>query len=178
MANPVFDTIFPFWRQSIFWMPVYLFLLVFAIANFGRRSAMWCLFFIITVSVSDMISSGLVKDWVGRLRPCRDPAFVQHVRFILDYCPQSGSFTSSHACNHFAMAAFLVLTLKPYLKRYSWLFYAWAASVAFGQVYVGVHYPIDILGGGLLGWGLGAAGAVLYKKLFSLEVAAALKASS
>ncbi len=156
--NPFFDTVFPLWRQAQFWIPLYLFLFIYMLMNFGKRSWWWILCLILTAAISDQLSSNLIKEAVGRLRPCRNPDLLDHLRFFVNYCPKSGSFTSSHAVNHFASAVFIFITLKDYLKKWKWLFIFWAVSICYAQVYVGVHYPADVIGGGILGtligWGI------------------------
>lgn len=161
-TNSFFDQFFPLYRESDIWMPLYLFLLVLITLNFRWKSLPWILFFIITVSVCDQVSSTFLKEWFGRLRPCRDPEFSQYVRLLVVYCPGSGSFTSSHATNHFGMATFVVMTLGPYLYNWKWAFWVWAATIAYGQVYVGVHYPLDVIGGALLGILIGYASASFF----------------
>src|ERR1700733_5934130 len=109
-TNSFFDTLFPFLRNSIIWVPFYLFLLVFAIINYKRIGWFWILIGIVTVATSDIISSRLIKDAVFRLRPCHDQNLAGHIRFLVSYCPVSSSFTSSHAANHFALAMFIFTT--------------------------------------------------------------------
>ena len=108
-TSPVSDLIFPFLREMEFWVPVYLFLLVFILLNFGRKGWRWVLMFILTVAIGDQVSSNLVKSFIFRLRPCHNPELADSIRILVHYCPQSSSFTSSHACNHFAMAWFIFL---------------------------------------------------------------------
>ena len=71
------------------------------------------------------------------------------------HCGGGYSFTSSHATNHFALATFLVIILGPFFKWIRIPIFLWAASIAFGQVYVGVHYPLDVLAGSIVGILLG-----------------------
>jgi membrane-associated phospholipid phosphatase len=149
--SSVTDSIFPIWRDAQTWYPFYLFILVFILVNFGKKGLFWILFFVLTVAVSDQISSAFIKDFFARPRPCGDPQFSQFVRLLLNRCPSSGSFTSSHASNHFAMACFIVYTLKEHIGKYKYLVYVWAASICYAQVYVGVHYPLDVIGGALIG---------------------------
>ena len=164
LANPVFDSILPLWRESNLWMPLYLFLLVLIVYNFRWKAVPWILFFIITVSLCDQVSSSFIKEFFGRIRPCRDPHFSQYVRVLVLYCPGSGSFTSSHAVNHFGMAAFTIYTLGHYLQGYKWMFWFWAASICFAQVYVGVHYPLDVIGGAFLGILIGGMAANFFNR--------------
>ncbi len=167
-TNSLFDQLFPIWRESSFWIPLYLFLLVFVLYHFKAKAWGWILFFILTVAISDQISSTLLKEWIGRVRPCRDEHMQPFVRLLVNYCPSSGSFTSSHATNHFALGMFIYLTLKPYFKKWGTLFFVWAGSIAFGQVYVGVHYPLDVLAGALLGCTIGKLFAGIFQRRVGL----------
>jgi len=149
------DTFFPLMRESSVWIPLYLFLLVFIWINFGLRGLYWAVALICTASVCDIISSHIIKESIFRLRPCRDPAVEGHVRFLVKYCPMSSSFVSSHATTHFGVAWFLNATLRQYTSRYISLFFVWSALIAYAQVYVGVHFPMDIFCGALVGCLLG-----------------------
>jgi membrane-associated phospholipid phosphatase len=172
MANSFFDAVMPFIRESVIWAPFYLFILVFAIANFGKRAWLWILFFICTTAVCDVVSSHLIKEHIFRLRPCQNPALADRIRILVNYCPHSSSFTSSHATNHFGMAVFMVITLRAYTSAWINLLFAWAFFICFAQVYVGVHYPSDVLSGALLGCGLGYIIALFfnnYAGLISLQ---------
>ncbi len=150
-TNSLLDNIFPIWRESITWVPLYLFLILFALFNLGSKAWPWIMVLIITVTITDQLSSSFIKEWFNRPRPCGDPSFSGYVRLLMNRCPSSGSFTSSHATNHFAATVFLSLTLRPLIKKWRYLFYFWAITICYGQVYVGVHYPLDVIGGGLLG---------------------------
>jgi membrane-associated phospholipid phosphatase len=162
LSHPFLDAIFPWWRESITWTPLYLFLLLFVIANGKKSSLPWIIMAVITILLSDQISSSIIKPLFARLRPCNEPELAGSVRLLLDGCGAGYSFTSSHATNHFAIAVFLMITLQKWLKGYGWILLLWAGSVAYGQVYVGVHYPLDIVGGALLGSGIGFCTARLY----------------
>lgn len=150
-TTPFLDFGFLFMREQELWYPFYLFLLVFAALNFRKKGWLWSAYFIMTVIISDLISSGLVKGHlVFRLRPCNNPAWADSIRFLANYCPSSSSFTSSHACNHFAMAMFIYRTLK-HTSPWWRLVFVWAFLISYAQVYVGVHYPLDVTCGALLG---------------------------
>ena len=164
LSHPFLDAIFPWWRETITWTPLYLFLLIFVIANAKKSSLPWIIMALITILLSDQISSSIIKPIFARLRPCNEPELAGSVRLLLDGCGAGYSFTSSHATNHFAIAAFLMITLQNWLKGYGWIFLLWAGTVAYGQVYVGVHYPLDIVGGALLGSGIGFFTARFYTK--------------
>ncbi len=164
-SNPLFDTVLPWMRESMFWLPFYLFLLVFAVMNLGKQSWYWIMGLILTVTVADQTSSNFVKKTVARVRPCRDPDVLPLINLRLDNCSGAYSFTSSHATNHFAVSLFIIITLYPLVgKKIYWLL-LWAAVVSYAQMYVGVHYPMDILGGMLLGITIGSASGKLFNRM-------------
>ena len=163
--NPVFDLVFVFMRQAELWVPFYLFLLVFGLVNFGKKALWWSATLIMTAIISDLISSSIIKNIIFRLRPCRNPDLANQVRVLVNYCPQSSSFTSSHACNHFALAFFIFITLNQ-TGSWRWLLFLWAFLISYAQVYVGVHYPLDVLGGTLAGSSIGYMMSIFYKKQF------------
>ncbi len=172
MANGFFDRLMPLLRESNLWVPVYVFLLVFAVVNFGKRGLLWMLFAICTAALCDLVSSHLIKEHIFRLRPCQNPVLAEHIRILANYCPRSSSFTSSHATNHFGLSMFVVITLRAYTSYWINLFFAWAAIICLAQVYVGVHYPFDVVSGGLLGCLIGSIIAVFfnnYAGLISLQ---------
>ena len=165
-TNSFSDSILPYLRIAYYWTPLYLFLLVFITLNFKGRGWWWFVIFLCTVSLCDMTSSKLVKETFDRLRPCGDPGFFQHVRLLVENCSRTYSFTSSHAANHFGMATFIFLTLRPVIGKWVWLAYLWAAVIGYAQVYVGVHYPFDIVGGAAIGFLFGSVLGVFFNKRF------------
>ena len=168
LANNFFDTVMPFVRESNIWIPLYLFMLVFVLVNFGQRGWVWILFAVCTAAACDLVSSRLIKEHVFRLRPCNNPDLADQIRVLVNYRPQSSSFTSSHAANHFGMAMFIVFTLKAYTSPWIQLFFAWAAIICFSQVYVGVHYPFDVVSGAILGCLLGYIIALFFNNYAGL----------
>lgn len=148
------DTLLPFFRESSFWIPLYLFLVVFLLMNFRKQAWWWIFGFALAIILADLISSQVIKQLIFRLRPCQDAEVAHQLRFFIIYCPKSSSFTSSHATSYFAQATFIWLTLRGVWK-YAWVSFLWAASIAYTQVYVGVHYPFDVCCGALVGYIIG-----------------------
>lgn len=165
----ILDIVLPFLRESQFWVPFYLFMVLFMTMNFGRKGWWWVLGFILTAALSDIISSHIIKENVMRFRPCRDPALAAEVIFRVNYCPKSSSFTSSHATSHFALSMFIWQTLKR-LSRWWGMIFLWAFAICYTQVYVGVHYPLDVICGGLLGCSIGAFMAYMYARQIGLII--------
>jgi undecaprenyl-diphosphatase len=163
-SNPFFDLIMPFIRQPLFWLPLYFFIILFAIYNFQKKGAVWIGWMLLTVIITDIISSHFFKPLFGRLRPCNNPELTDSIRLLVDHCGQNGSFTSSHATNHFGIAVFIFFTLEKVWGKFNYLFILWAALICFAQVYVGVHFPFDVIGGALLGSAIGYFMAKVFKR--------------
>lgn len=159
--SALLDFLAPLWRDKRFWIPLYLVLAGYAVWKFRAKAVWFLLLLVIAVGISDTLSSRVVKPAVARIRPCNDAEMQADVQLLV-HCGSGYSFTSSHAANHFAVAAYLFMTLGILHRRARWLWWLWAASVAYAQVYVGVHYPGDIFGGALLGTGVGFLIAGLY----------------
>lgn len=169
-SNPVFDILLPFFRNGSNWAPLYLFFLVFILLNFKTKGIWWVVFFISTVALIDITGNYVFKHGFERLRPCNDPGFHMQVRLLLDHCGVGYSFTSNHAANHFGMAAFMVITLRHILKKWIWLAFIWAAAISYAQVYVGVHYPLDVICGALLGLAFGITMGSIFNKRFGFAI--------
>ncbi len=163
------DWFFPFIRESYFWIPFYFFLILFTTINFKIKGWFWVLFFIMNVMLSDFVSSTLIKENFIRLRPCHDPALAGSMRFLVSYCPSSSSFTSSHAVNHFAAAMFIFTTFKKTLGNYWALLFVWASIISYAQVYVGVHFPLDVICGAIVGLVLGYVTSKIYNYKIGLN---------
>jgi len=161
------DLLFPILRDQRTWYPLYALLLVYLIWKFRWKALPFMITAAITAAIADQISSNFLKAFFGRIRPCHEELLTGIMIHRVGYCPNSGSFTSSHAVNHFALAVLIIVALKPYFKNWRYLFLPWAAAICYAQVYVGVHYPGDVLGGALLGTGIGALMAFLFKRYFN-----------
>ena len=166
--NTLFDFIMPFIRNAQFWIPLYLFLFVLLIINFDKNKGWWILFAAIIPVLTDFVSSDIIKNNFYRLRPCNDPSMIDITRFLLNYRPKSSSFTSSHATNHFALATFFYYTFKNKTGTWGKLFFLWAVLICYAQVYVGVHYPIDVIAGGLIGFFIGYIASTFFNNKFAL----------
>lgn len=165
--SDMLDAVMPYFRNQFTWAPLYLFLLIFMPANFGKRGWLWCIGFLLCFALADMISGSLIKPLVQRVRPCNDPRFMQMVHLIV---PRSSgwSFPSSHAANHFALGAFSAATLHGRLRWFWPIPICWAFVVSYAQVYVGVHWPMDVIAGGLLGVSIGFLVAKIFHRKWSL----------
>jgi len=165
-TNSFFDFIFIYLRQSDLWMPLYLFLFIFVAINFKRNWWWWIILFLCTVALTDMVGTQVFKRLFERPRPCNDPLLASSVRLLLKECAGGYSFISNHAANHFGLATFFYFTMRHYLPKWPWVGWLWAFSISYAQIYVGVHYPLDIMGGALLGILFGSFLAMFFNKKF------------
>ena len=167
-TNTFFDSLLPWMRTSEHWFAFYIALVSYVFYKWGWKAWKWLLSVAITIALTDQVSSFIFKPFIHRLRPCNDPAILNKVNLLIGTCPSSFSFTSSHAANHFSLAMFVFMSLQPLFKKYTYLFFVWAGIISYAQIYVGVHYPLDILGGTLIGLIMGYAGAIIYSKWISV----------
>ncbi|TRZ82245.1 MAG: phosphatase PAP2 family protein [Sediminibacterium sp.] len=166
---PYFDVMMPWMRTSEHWIPFYLALVGYVFYRWGWKAWKWLLAVAITIALTDQVSSFIFKPFIHRLRPCADPAMLTQVKLLIPACPSSFSFTSSHAANHFSLAIFIFMTLQPLFKKYTYLFFLWAGLISYAQIYVGVHYPLDVFAGTFIGLVMGYAGTKLYSKWLSIS---------
>ena len=163
LSNVFFDWLMPILRNQYTWAPLYLFIVVFCIRNYGKKGVLVVLFILITFGVADS-SSNFIKKSVQRVRPCNDIEFKDEINARIG-CGGSYSFTSSHAANHFAIALFLIMVFYRRWKPILWLGVVWAGVISFAQVYVGVHYPLDVIAGMLLGTVVGCLVGLCFRFL-------------
>lgn len=168
MSNSLFDFYLPIFRMKYTWAPIYIFIISYLFFNI--KKGVWMTFFVIilTVITADVTSSHLIKKNVKRIRPCNVEYFYTIERVP---CGSGYSFTSSHAANHFALSLILMLTIAK-RRRVKLLLWLWAIIIAFSQIYVGVHYPLDVIAGGFLGVGIACFYYQVYKYLQKSKVLA------
>ena len=164
LTNPVFDAVMPFWRNKYFWAPMYLFVIVFLITNKYRKWWLIIGMILLIMALSDILSSHLIKPYVARLRPCNNPFWDATIHQLVP-CGGGYSFTSSHATNHFTLATLFSFLFSNRVRWITPVLFLWAASISYGQVYVGVHYPVDIFFGSVLGLTLGVLGGTIMRRL-------------
>ncbi len=153
--SPFFDDIMWWLSQRLIWAPLYAVLLIMMWLTY--RNKFWYIIplIILLVTLTDQISVVLFKDVFLRLRPCHEPSLEGMVRIVRGHCGGSYGFISSHAANTFGVAVFGGSLLK---VKYKWTFpllLLWAATVSYSRIYLGVHYPGDVIVGGIVGALLG-----------------------
>ncbi len=164
LSNDFFDWLLPLLRNRFFWAPLYVFFIVYCIKRFKKNGYYIIGGTLLTFAIGDLTASRLLKNIFVRIRPCNEPLLSDEI-IARVLCGSGYSFPSAHATNHFAIAVFVILVFYKYWKPVLPIGIIWAASIAFSQVYVGVHYPVDITVGAILGTVIGFGVHKLFKKI-------------
>lgn len=159
-----FDTLMYYVSSKTFWIPLYLFFVYLLYKVYGKKFWIPLLIIILTIAAADFTSVYFFKNIFQRLRPCHNPDLINVVHLVNNHCGGQYSFVSSHATNMFSLATILWLHIRNKYTILSWLLFLWASIIAYSRVYLGVHYPGDILGGAFLGILIGNIFYFLSKK--------------
>jgi len=162
IANPVFDFIFPIITEPENWIiPGILGIAVFI--YFEKKKALLIILLgLISFALTDAISYRIIKPLVGRLRPCNPEVLIAGGNFLMGH-KSSFSFPSNHAANMFGIATVFYY----FYKDKAVYFFGFACIIGFSRIYVGVHYPSDVLGGTLVGIIIGSGVFYSYKFIYS-----------
>lgn len=147
--SPWWDDFMVHISSKLLWVPLYAFILLMLAVKYKRSLLLIIPIIILTVTASDQLSVHAFKEVFQRLRPCHEPELSGLVHTVNNKCGGLYGFVSSHASNSFAVAVLSLGLLKK--KWFTAVILFWAALVSYSRVYLGVHYPGDIIGGALLG---------------------------
>jgi undecaprenyl-diphosphatase len=153
------------WASDKFiWIPLYALFLFALWKQYKKNTWLIIVFVALLIFLSDQISVHFFKDVFQRLRPCHQPELDGMVHIVNNKCGGQYGFYSSHASNIFALATFVLSLMKRKNLFFTFLILLWAAVIAYSRVYLGVHYPGDVLAGALAGSILGLWLASLCKR--------------
>jgi len=150
-------------RNPLTWIPLYAFMLYYVIKKAKSKALQFIVVSGLTVALTDSIAARILKPFFARVRPCADEQLHDTVRSLVG-CGGIYSFPSNHAANHFGLAVCWFFSIYAITgKKWHWL-WLWALLICYAQIYVGKHFPLDILGGIVLGWVIGYAGSVVFNR--------------
>lgn len=162
LGTTTWDGFWTFISEKTYWIPLYLVLLFLLYKNYGLNKTILILVLtLLMVLLTDQITN-LFKDGFQRPRPCFTKDFEGIMRAV--GCDGRGlyGFTSAHASNHFAVALLLGLIFKSKFKWLIWALLIWAAFISYSRIYLGVHFPLDVICGAIFGLLLGFGFYKLY----------------
>jgi len=158
--SPFWDTVMTTISAIIVWFPLYIAILVYLGLRYKRKFLIILLFIIAAVTLSDQ-DALLIKNIVHRPRPCHEPALSGLVHLVNGRCGGMWGFVSSHAANSFNVALLSLLLIRK--RWFSVSIVIWAAIVGYSRIYLGVHYPGDVICGAAVGTLAGWAMYSLYR---------------
>ncbi|MFH6943931.1 phosphatase PAP2 family protein [Flavobacterium sp. FlaQc-50] len=162
LGSETYDKLWLIITNQLNWTPLFLLIFYLIYKKIGGKQTLYVLLFIaILIAFTDQ-TTNLVKNTVQRLRPCNNPEINTFIRIV--QVRKSFSFFSGHAANTMAVATFLYLVLKRHFKYLGFLF-LWPLVFAYSRIYLGLHYPGDILTGYFVGAVFGTLIYLLYRKL-------------
>lgn len=162
-SGPGLDWLMLALRNAYTWIPLYGFILWWIIRYYRRYAWPFVCMSLVCFAITDYSSASIFKPLFGRLRPCFDPVLQPVIRDLVG-CGGKFGMPSSHASNHFGLASFWFFSITWMSKRNWWGLWLWAFAICYAQVYVGKHFPGDILVGAILGTSVGLLLAVLLRR--------------
>lgn len=168
--NELFDEIMWYISGKFEWIPLYLILLGLLIKRYGKSVWKILLGVIAVIVLTDQLSVHLFKNVVERYRPCHNLEIADLVHTVNNKCGGKFGFVSSHATNTFGLATYVGLMLARSNRRLTFvLLLLWACVVSYSRIYLGVHYPLDVLGGAILGMLIAYLIYLIVKRVFSID---------
>jgi undecaprenyl-diphosphatase len=160
LGTPSWDWFWMFMTTSITSLPIYFLAAFFIYKYYGIKKMLFSLLFLaILITISDQLAN-LFKYGFGRLRPCYNENVQGLIRLVKPSCGGQYSFFSAHASTSMAIAVYFSLLLKNHIKLFPTILIIWALIVGYSRIYIGVHFPFDVLFGFLVGV---LIGTVIYK---------------
>lgn len=160
LGTKQYDSFWSIITEITTWIPLFLLFILLFILKFPKRKAFFSILSVISIIVFITVVTYLSKVFVERARPCNDEAINSFIRILktpIDY-----SFFSGHASSSFAITTLVFLLLRNRAK-WTWVFFMWPLLFSYSRIYVGVHFPLDIIVGAIIG----IFSAILFYKIYN-----------
>lgn len=162
LGSESYDGLWLMITKQTSWIPLFILLLYLIFKKFGTKQTLYLLLFVAVLIVISDQTANVFKNGFQRLRPCSNPEINSFIRIVKSSA--TFSFFSGHAANSMAVTTFLYLIFKKDFK-YFWLLFLWPIIFAYSRIYLGLHYPLDIMCGYLCGATMGFLMFKLYQKV-------------
>ncbi len=169
LHHPVSDFLFFWISNKYIWIPLYTYLAWYLFTRERKDFFVLLISVALAITISDQLASTVLKNLVMRPRPCHEASLSGLVHTVYGHCGGLYGFVSSHASNAFALCAFMLTLMKGARWKFRYYLVFWACLHSYSRIYLGVHYPGDIIGGALVGLSSGYVCAFAYIKYKELR---------
>lgn len=165
LHTPFLDTVMWWIADKFVWIPLYLLLTIFLFRTFGKQAIYMVLFTVLLIVLSDQ-GSVFIKNLVQRERPCHNELISYMVHIVNNKCGGKFGFVSSHASNSMALFTYIFLLARNRNKTITWITAIYVILIGYCRIYLGVHFPLDILGGWIIGIVAAFITYIIYRLVF------------
>jgi len=161
LHSPIIDKLMLYVSGISLWIPLFLWILFALYKAYPGKQLLWVLLAIVaSITITDRLSVEAFKEVFLRYRPCYNTEIQSMVHLVKDSCGGKFSFISSHASNFSGIAMLIFMLLKFEYKNIGWFLALWVLLISYSRIYIGVHYPADVIGGIIFG---SVVGWLIYK---------------
>jgi undecaprenyl-diphosphatase len=163
LHSPFIDKLMLAFSDARFWIPLFIWLLFVLYKAYPGKQMLWVLLAVgVSITLTDRLSVDAFKNIFMRYRPCYNTEIQSMIHLVKDSCGGRFGFVSSHAANFAGLAMLFTKLLKFEYRNIGWVLAIWVALIGYSRIYLGVHYPADVIGGIVLG---SVVGWLVYKSV-------------
>jgi len=155
--NPLIDKLMIAFSDARFWIPLFIWMFYALYKAYPGKQILWVLIATgVSITLTDRLSVEAFKEVFMRYRPCYNTEIESMVHLVKDSCGGRYGFISSHASNFAGLAMLFTRLLKFEYRNIAWILAVWVGLISYSRIYIGVHYPADVIGGiifgSIVGW--------------------------